>query len=364
MAEDWAARVARRIAPLALRRSLGLRRGSSVVIEAWSTGLPIAEAIWLAARRLGIRPTLIVEPEESSFSAHRLTSAGNATAIGRADFAAVSAGDAYVSVLGPSDFRRLDALPRAARRALDERSREWLRRLHGLRIPKLVFFAPSALGADRRPAAVELGVWRREWERASRVPPAVLRRAARPWIRALRNARRLSIRHRNGTRLDLGLDGATPVLQDGVVDARDLAGGWMWTALPSGLLTVAVDGRRGDGTFVSNRPARLRAGSVEAIRWTFRSGRLVRHRAGRGAALFEERFRRAGRERTRPALISIGLNPAIHDLPLMEDQERDVLTLYLGHNDDFGGRTRGTFRMHASLLGAQIEVDGTPLVRA
>ncbi|MGA7922848.1 MAG: hypothetical protein WCA77_02595, partial [Thermoplasmata archaeon] len=60
----------RKIAAIALKRSLGLRRGQSVIIETWPHSLAIAEIIAVEARRNGIRATIIYVPEEAVFAAH------------------------------------------------------------------------------------------------------------------------------------------------------------------------------------------------------------------------------------------------------------------------------------------------------
>jgi leucyl aminopeptidase (aminopeptidase T) len=353
-----------RLAAIALRRSLGLRRGASLVVETWSTSLPLAEDFWLAARRLGIRPTLLVHPEEAFFASQRVPTADRGNGVGRAERAALESCDGYVHLMGPRDMRRLDALPEASLRAFHRRFRDWAHRPQQRRIPRLLFFAPeTALHAGEAPPALAAR-WRREWIRGSEVPPGRLRTLARHWTGALRSGRRVTISHSNGTHLELGLRGAPPVLQDGAVDAQDLADGWIWTSLPSGVLSVALDGRRGEGVLVANRPSRTRHGAVEGLRWSFERGRLTRFAARRGAAFFEERYRSAGPERERPAILSIGLNPAIRDLPLMEDQELGVVTVYLGHNDDFGGHIRGSFRIHAVLRGADVTIDGRRLLRA
>jgi leucyl aminopeptidase (aminopeptidase T) len=364
VSEDWISHAAARLAPVALRRSLQLRRGASLVIETWTANLPVAEAIWLAARRQGILPTLIVQPTDAFFAAQRSTTPANANRIGQADLATAAAADGYVYVEGHLDYARLDTMPAKNRREFDRRFREWTHRLKERPVPKLLFFVPSRTAPPAAPARADVGPWRKEWVRAALVPPGRMRRTARPWMRALHRGRTVRLDHPNGTHLELGLFGAPPVLQDGVVDAADLTEGWTWTSLPSGVLSVALDARIAEGVLLANRPSRHRRGSIDRLRWTFRGGRLVRYEARRGLALLDARYRRSGPERVRPAVLSIGLNPELHDLPFMEDQERGAVTLYLGHNEDFGGHTRGSFRAHAIVRGANLSVDGRPLLRA
>ena len=48
---------------------------------------------------------------------------------------------------------------------------------------------------------------------------------------------------------------------------------------------------------------------------------------------------------------------------MWEDLEKGVVTLYIGYNDDFGGQTPGSFREYALLRGADVLVDGEPILR-
>lgn len=75
-------------------------------------------------------------------------------------------------------------------------------------------------------------------------------------------------------------------------------------------------------------------------------------------------YRKAGRERNRPAALGIGLNPELHDFPRVEDQELGVVAVEIGRNDDLGGRTRGSYRQFALLRGADLFVDDRQLLRA
>ena len=104
-------------------------------------------------------------------------------------------------------------------------------------------------------------------------------------------------------------------------------------------------------------------GLMSNLQWTFRNGRLAHHEIGRGKTLFDDSYRTAGREKDRPGVLLIGLNPEIRDFPLAEDQESGVVTVEIGHNEDFGGRTRGTFRSFATLRGADLYVDDELLLR-
>ena len=356
--EHWS-----RLASGVLKRALRLHRGQSVLIETWTETLPAAEALFAEARRLGIRPMILYMPEGAFFESQRTASPSDANAIARPELTAIASCDAYVVLPGPDDFKRQETLPPANRQAIERRALVWNRALRLHSIPSVWLLAASASPFAARQYRVSLRAWEREALASSTVDPRRLRAEAAPFARALAHGRRVTITHPNGTHLALGLAGRRPVVDDGVVDAQDLADGRIWTVIPSGILWVPLDERVAEGQFLSNRPSRHRRGVIGDVRWTFRKGRLRSYRIGEGRSLFESLYRRAGAERDRVALLDIGLNPEIRSFPLAEDQARGVVTLYIGRNDDFGGRTRGTFREFAILAGADVSVDGRPILR-
>jgi hypothetical protein len=133
---------------------------------------------------------------------------------------------------------------------------------------------------------------------------------------------------------------------------------------PSGVFSVGLDEGRAEGRFVGNRPSRHGRGTIDGFDWKFAGGELRAWTVRKGKSTFERRFDMAGNEKTLPAFLSIGLNPYIADAPYTEDQERGVVTLNIGFNDDFGGKTRGTFREYALLRGASVWIDDRQLLRA
>jgi len=353
-----------RVASGILRRSLRLKRGQNVIIEAWTHTLPFAELLTTAAVRLGVRPTTFFVSEQAFLEAQEKSHPHGSAASVRSELAAIAAVDGYILLPGPEDLSMLDRLPAAKRRAHDRGIAERRRLLQHHAVPSVcVLGAPVTRGAAEQ-FGVDLEVWRRESLAGHLVDPQLLRREATPFARAFQDGHKVTISHPNGTELELGLYGRAPVIEDGAVDAHDRAQGRTYTVLPAGWVAVAVEESTADGSFIANRPSRDGRGIVRDARWTFRGGRLTDFAVGPGRAAFERRFGRAGPERNRPALIEIGLNPKLHDFPIVEDHELGVVSVYIGHNDDFGGRTRGTFREYALLEGADVRVDGRRILRA
>jgi leucyl aminopeptidase (aminopeptidase T) len=355
----------RRVASTVLKRSLGLRRGQSVIIETWSYTLRAAEILAVEARRLGIRPLLLHVTDGSFFEAQKTASPSDANALGGVELAAAEASDGYI-MIPPSnhDVWRRDELSAAHQRAYELRRSEWHQALLRHRVPSIHFVAAVPSESEARLYGVNLQTWQRENVNSSLVSPSRIRREAKPLIQRLLKGQRLTITHPNGTHLELGLLKRRPYLiDDGRVDRRDMREGWLGTVVPGGFTGVVLDDRIADGVIISNRRAYSHRHPVTGIRWKFREGRLVQYSVGTGAKYYTKEYRRAGPERDRPAYLQIGLNPEIHDSPFVDDQELGVVGVEIGHNDDMGGRTKGTFRQYALIGGADVSVDGHPLLR-
>jgi leucyl aminopeptidase (aminopeptidase T) len=353
-----------RLATSILTRSLRLRRGESVIIETWSDNVPFAETVVVQARRLGIRPMVLYEGETSFFESQRVAGVADAAAIATPELAALATTDAYLYLPGPADLHRWAELPEARRSAIDRWLTTWNRTARDRAVRACYAFFATPSESSAREFGVDLDAWRRETRTASALDPADLRRSARRIAQRLRTGRRVTVTHPNGTELDLALAGRVPFVEDGSVDEDDLRNGHNWTVLPGGFIVVALDERVADGKFIANRPSAHNRGLNAGIRWTFRGGRLTSYVSDDPTGVFTASYRAAGRERERPAILSVGLNPHLHHAPLQDDQILGMVSLFIGSNDNLRGRTRGPFRDYALLEGADVRVDGHPIVSA
>lgn len=353
-----------RLATSILTRSLRLRRGESVIIETWADNAGMAEEFVVRARRLGIRPMVLYEGERSFFESQHLAPAQDASAIAAPELAALAAADGYVFLPGPSEHPRWAELSAPRKAVLDR----WVDAWNGIARDQSVRCCYGFFAAARETAAgpyrVDIAEWRREVREASVVDPRVFRRSARRMVTRLTAGHRVTVTHPNGTRIDLGLAGRAPFVDDGCVDNDDLRAGQNWTVVPGGLVSVALHERTAEGQFLASRPSRHRRGTNPGIRWTFRGGRLVTYESDDPSGVFAASFAAGGKIRDRPATLSIGLNPRLHDSPLLEDQSRGMVCLWIGANEHYGGRSRGEFHDYALLEGADVTVDGRAIVRS
>lgn len=369
MLPEYPESLRRELARIMLHQSLRMKRGENVIVDTWSGTLSWAESVVLEARILGARPILLVEDEATYWKSVDEAPTPNVGQVGSHEWAALKESDAYVYFYGPMDAAREETQPPSLQHRLQAIDHEWFRLIekHGVRCVRFDLGRTSELWARRY--GVDLDRWRRELIEGSTVDPRSLQKDGTRVADVLRRGRAVSISHSNGTDLRLRLARRKPTVDDGVIDEGDVRAGNVWTTLPSGVATVAVDETYAEGRFVADTPGVMfyqgRDSPLSAGTWTFRQGRLAEYSFGSGSEEFLRLFPKLGAGKDRPGLLSVGLNPHTSAIPLLFDQERGKVTIAIGHNSHHGGATRTPhFSAYQSLGGATLEVDGKIVVDA
>ena len=338
---------------------LAIRPGEVVTIETWSHALPWALALVREARRRRAEPVLVLEEEETYFQSLHLPKSPR---VPQASAALIGASDVYIYLPGPEAFPRLFGLgPLDLHTAVVRHSASWWRaaRARRLRFARLSISAVTPTAADHY--GIEMDAWQREVFRASLFPPGQLHRKGARLARRLAHARRLRIRHPNGTDLELRLRSGTAVVEDGRVDAEDHREGHLATQIPSGLVAVRVEPKSVEGVWESNRQVYLRFQEPPvsvASRFVFRDGRLREYTFDRGGEPFAAAYASAGRGRDIVSRLTFGLNPAVGFAAELEEIADGTVTLWLGEDRARGGRHSVPFSFMSPLGGADVDVDG------
>lgn len=349
-----------------IRETLRVRKGESVTIEAWSHSLSWATACAIEAYQQGAHPIILYHDDAAFWD---LVAAGRSRELGEVgdhEYAALSKTDAYVYFEGPEDRGRYHALRESERSALVAWEGKWWStcRKAGTRIAWVLL--GRAVPGSARYHGVPLGKWRNELYRASLVDPRSMKRAGDRIARRFATGRRVTIRHPNGTNLELRLRGRTPIVHDGRLDPADTRAGAMMEEVPSGFVPVAVDERFAEGRIRSNVRALAMDGRtrIEGADWQFVGGRLRHFTHQRGHGPLAKEFAAAPPEgRDRPGILSIGLNPKISMAPLVADQKLGRVMFMVGGNHSQGGVNDNPFRAYVLLDGATVDVDGRPVLK-
>ncbi len=358
--EDLARRVARHV----LTKTLRVGRGDNVTIESWSLAVPWAVPFVEEARRLGAHPLLLYEDEAAFWKALR-TGASRATGeVGSHEWGALEDTDAYVFFFGPGEWPRYDGLRDNQTAGVSAYNAEWYRRAAKAQVRAARMYLGRTSPLSARRWGVDLDAWRTALQRASLASPEAMRRLGERIGRRLERGKRVRVAHPNGTKLEFALGGFPLQIDDALVDDRDLKVGNNVASIPGGVVGVATDHTSTQGTVVGNHTVYPSSGPAAGIRWTFEDGRLASSSYRKGGRAFAKAYAEApagGRDRM--SYFSVGLNPELADCPQMEDQELGAVMLRLGGNVFAGGKNRSPFGSWLTLNGANVSVDGAPLLK-
>lgn len=354
------------LAELILTKTLRVKSGESVTIEAWSHSLGLATECERAAVRLGARPMILYRDDETFWELVEEGHAKTLGLLGDHELAAVGKTDAYVFLEGPEDRSRFHGLPSRTREELFAWEWKWWRGAErsGLRCAWVLL--GRAVPGSARFFRVDLGRWRDELYRASMVDPAEMRKPGLKVLRAFQTGRNVQVTHPNGTDLTLRLRRRRVMLHDGTLDAHDIAEGPFMEEVPSGYVPAPLDERFAEGEIFANVPGQTMSGGtpVAGGHWTFRGGRLVEFTHVKGQSELEAEFHEAPPEgRDRVGVLSVGLNPEIDIAPYVADQKLGRIMLLVGGNRYHGGTNSSPFHMFLLLDGATVTVDGRAIVK-
>lgn len=347
---------AERLARGVLGPYVRLRRGESVVVEAWSSGLDWARPFVLEARRRGAEPTLAVE-DEAAFFRSLAELPRPVRPVAPSSLAGV--GDAHVYLEGPAAVGRLAGLPLEERRTLLARHGPRFRataRRAGTRFVRLTVSRATARAAAG--FGVDLGAWQEELVAASTVPPARLAAHIGALRARLRGARHIRVRHPNGTDVTVELDRRAPIGTDGASfgSSRPFP-----LELPTGRLVAFVRAGRAEGRWEANRPGTLPELDGRLLlggRFDLRRGRVEEFEFDRGGEEFAEALADGGRGRDLVGALVFGANPCVVRAPGAAALAVGAVSLWIGETTAIGRPNRSGFSFASTLADAVVEIDG------
>ncbi|HTW40503.1 MAG TPA: hypothetical protein VMF04_06600 [Thermoplasmata archaeon] len=344
---------------------LRVRAGENVIIESWDHTMPMASAMVDEVRRVGGRVLFLYGDENSWWRAidrkqSRLLGESSAP-----EWAALRAADVYVNFWGPGDTDRLETFPDSANDAFDW-NWPWyeVARKAGLRGVRMTSgFVTAQRAKEWR---LDLARWEEGMQQALLTDPEVMAKSGARLSKALANGTTVRITHSNGTDVEVGLAGAGLRLTDGRPKPwrkGDPASGMLQQA-PAGTVDVALDSKTAEGSFHANRRTNIwwnwHAGG--ALR--FVHGKLANYSVKEGGRELARQYKSGTAGKDRASILKFGLNPAVTDIPNLETVEGGSVSLQIGGNRFLNGSNRSNFFTWFSLAGAEIAVDGTPVIRA
>ena len=262
-----------RIVRKILSDSLGLKKGETITVETWNSGLPFAKEVVRQARRLGCMPILIFEDEPTYLDGIKHTPKDVLGLMGKQEYGLLAATDAYVFIPGPPLGVYYKKITRDEFSNATKYNSSWYdaagrAKLKGVR---LTF---GYVGSDM---ARFLGKPVREVVdaqlRAALVDFGKIRARAKPLAKRFEDGAPVSLRSR-GVELKFKLKGELEV-EDGIVDNKDVSSGQNMTYIPPGLILKEVEKNSANGK-VKLSPSLTRFGVASKAVLEFKRGKLVR----------------------------------------------------------------------------------------
>ena len=295
-------KVARKI----ISETLRMKKGETLSIETWNNGLPFARRLVVEARRIGAIPIMIFEDESAYIEGVRVTPKDVLGSIGRHEYGLLAGSDAYVFIPGPPIGAYSPRLSRQEVADSTKYNRSWYEaaekaRLRGARLPfgyvgkeyaKLYGKTPEEMMHHQLKAALAgfPGI-----SASGKALGLALQDGARATLLTVRG------------RLEFALRGDMEI-EDGVVDEKDVAGGYNMTYVPPGFVSKQVDPASANGT-VSLSPSVTRLGLVGEARLEFEGGRLVRWKSRSSSKKLSELVEAVPPEKRTLSQLIVGLNP-------------------------------------------------------
>jgi leucyl aminopeptidase (aminopeptidase T) len=353
---------AKSLAKAVLGRNLKVKKGENVLIETWPHTLSYLPAFVEEARRLGARPTVVYEDEDSRWTAVKSKQLADFQKLSETDKAAMKASDVFVYFWGPSDRPHLWSLPDKVQEKVFGSNNEWYKfaskaGLRGVRLQ---------IGWASDTTAKYFGLdgedWRSRMLAAGSVDLKAMRAKGEKVARSLKGGKELRLVGANGTDLTVRLEGVHTRVEVGDVTPAGLKRPFgMLANNPSGQVFVGIDDGAAEGTLVGNRGVYLGSKRYSGAKWAFHDGALTDWSLEEGSEPFAADYKKVGKGRDLLGYLSIGLNPYSRNLPPAEDTEEGAVLVGVGNNQAGGGKNKVAFVGYAMLGEGKLTIDGRTL---
>ncbi len=351
------------LAEQVVMKSLALREGEEYFITTWQHTIPMAEALFVEASKVGAHPHVFLFTDDiyrrylSEVSEDFMKVPSNLM------LQAYDSLSATTDLGGPEDPAIFERMPAERMAAFQESEKPFMdkfleRKLRGVFV---------GLGTVTPHRAVKYGLnydaWSRSVRSALRTDLSEIARVGNGIVTGLEGGREVHVTARNGTDLRFEIERRKAYLEDGIVDAEDIKKGALYATLPAGSVTIAPRETTANGTVVFDKMA-LWGRVLTNVRWTFEDGRLTKYAAGRNLRTWQNFYEPATGDKDRIAAFSVGLNPRGRPLGLnLTDWfSAGVVGIGIGNNKPLGGVNKTTFEWSASVTRATVELDGREIV--
>lgn len=294
------------VARVVLGTTLKVKKGETITVETWKSGLDFAREIVKQSRRLGAMPLLIFEDEGSYLDGIRNAPRDVWGSMGKHEYSLLAASDAYVFIPGPPLGIYYKRITRKEHADSTKYNGSWYKaanraKLRGARL---------SFGYVGRDLADFLG------KSVEEVVNGQLQAALTDLKKVSQMGKVMESRLRDGeavvvrtgsNKLEFELRGESE-LEDGIVDDDDVRQGLNIAYVPPGYALKEIAKRSASGT-VKLSPSLTRLGIVEEVVLEFNKGKLVGWSSNKSKELVDEVLAGTKEEQRTLTSVSVGLNP-------------------------------------------------------
>lgn len=293
------------VAEKLLKESLQLKKGETVTVETWNTGLPLAKEVVKQARRMGCIPVTMFEDESTYVDGVKKTPREVLGQMGKHEYAMLAATDAYVFIPGPPLGAYYRRITRKEYADATKYNSSWYEaaekaKLRGVRVSYGYIGRDLSRYLGKKTSDIAAGQLR-----GTLVDFSKLGRKGRSIEEKLKDGASVKLLS-DGAVLNFKLKGATAV-EDGLVDASDLSKGENVAYLPPGMVTKEVDPHSARGT-VKLSPSLTRLGVAESLTMEFERGKLVEWSSPKSSKFVDEILQSIEPKNRVLNFLTIGLN--------------------------------------------------------
>ena len=291
-----------------LTESLKVKKGQTITVETWNTGLPLAKEIVKQARRIGAIPMMVFEDENTFVDGVKHTPRDVLGSMGKHEYGMLASSDAYVFIPGPPLGAYYGRISRADYANATAYNGSWYdaakkAKLRGVRI---------SYGYVGKDLSGYLGM------KTDQVVAGQVKGILADFKPIGRKGRQIGSKLKDGStvtistgagELKMKLKGETTV-EDGVVDENDVAIGENVAYLPPGMSTKEVDTSSATGS-VALSPSLTRLGIVGPLTLEFKRGRLVSWSGKDPKGVLDVLVKPLKEEARTLSYLTVGLNPKL-----------------------------------------------------
>jgi aminopeptidase len=291
-----------------LKESLRMKKGETLTIETWNTGLELAKELAKQARGAGCIPMTVFEDESAYVQGIKQAPKDVLGRMGKHEYGMLAGTDAYVFIPGPPLGAYYSRITREEHADATKYNNSWYEaaekaKLRGVRLNFGYVGTDMARFLGKSPSDVrssQLKGMSADFKSISSRGKSISRK--------LPDGAKATLRTEAGD-LSFVLKGPTTV-EDGIVDSDDVSAGENMAYLPPGMVTKDVDKGSATGA-VALSPSLTRLGVAEGLRLEFKRGRLVSW-SSRKPAPFVGTLLNAVKEENRVlSFLTVGLNDKV-----------------------------------------------------